>query len=53
VIKDGTVTTAPIGCMVRTFDRRITDGYEAAEFMNELVDFLEHFEERVTAAAAA
>jgi pyruvate/2-oxoglutarate dehydrogenase complex dihydrolipoamide acyltransferase (E2) component len=53
VVKNGKVTTAPIGCMVRTFDHRITDGYEAAEFMNDLVDFLEHFEERIAAPRPA
>jgi pyruvate/2-oxoglutarate dehydrogenase complex dihydrolipoamide acyltransferase (E2) component len=49
VVKNGVIAIAPVGRMIRTFDHRITDGFEAAEFMNELVEFLEHFEERVAA----
>ncbi len=53
VVRNGNVTTAPVGRLVRTFDHRIIDGYEATEFLKELVDFLEHFDERVTISQAA
>jgi len=42
VVRDGAVAVRKVAYLSLTFDHRVLDGAEAARFLNDLVDLLEH-----------